>query len=64
MKSDINGQSTCPSGTEQYEQFTVQAKTFWQYDYRTPGGELFSTVALSLEKCREKRNQWEAKQQH
>jgi len=52
MKTDINGCSTTTAGQENYESFTVRNKTFYQYDYRTASGHLFSCVRPSLEKCR------------
>lgn len=58
MKADKNGCSTCQPGKEQYESFTVRGKKYVQYDYRTETGELFATVAPTLDKCREKRDQW------
>lgn len=60
MKGDVNGCSTCPPGDERYERFysPVLRKCLVQYDYRTPGGDLFSCVAPTLEACRERRNRW------
>lgn len=62
MKSDVNGCSTCPIGQEQYEGFTVKVgskrKRMVQYDYRHTDGELFSTVANTLEKARKERDEW------
>ena len=58
----INGVSTCTAlGTEKYEKFYSgrrPRKVMIQYDYRHTNGELFSTVAPTLEQCREKRNLW------
>ncbi len=58
----INGVSTCTAlGTEKYEQFHIgrrPRKAYIQYDYRHTDGELFSTVAPTLEQCRDKRNLW------
>ncbi|MCX4265137.1 MAG: DUF3873 family protein, partial [Muribaculaceae bacterium] len=34
-----------------------------QYDYRTPDGELFATVASSLIECRHRRDEWLEKRQ-
>ena len=54
----INGVSTCTAlGTEKYEKFYSgrrPRKAMIQYT----DGELFSTVAPTLEQCREKRNLW------
>ena len=58
MKSDIEGCSTCPSGSEQYEYFKRKSKKYVQYDYRTRQGKLFSCIAPSLEKARNKRDVW------
>lgn len=60
-KMNKNGASVCTvSGTENYEPFTPahrKGEVFYQYDYRHEG-ELFSTVAPTLEQCREKRDKW------
>lgn len=56
-----NGISVCPAGEEHYTTFVAGAfrgTIYYQYDYKTPDGRLFSTVAPTLEKCREKRDQW------
>lgn len=58
-----DGISACPRGEERYEYFTPAfarraGKRYCQYDYRTEGGALFSCVAPTLDKCREKRNEW------
>ena len=62
MKTDNNGCSTCPIGSEKYEKFTIRVGhrilTKWQYDYRHINGELFSTVKSSLEECREAKDRW------
>lgn len=64
MKSDSHGCSTCPNGQEQFEYFTVggypgsKLSQRIQYDYRTPGGKLFSCVAVSLDAARAKRDAW------
>ena len=62
MKTDINGCSTCQAGSEQYEEYTQKLghKVYHlvQYDYRHTDGELFSTVAPSLEEARKRRNIW------
>lgn len=60
------GVSRCASGEERYEFFTVSDPVVRrrdggervQYDYRTPEGKLFSTVAKTLEICRERRDAW------
>ena len=60
MKTDVNGCSTCPIGTEQYEEYYSQiylGKRI-QYDYRHTNGVLFSCTATTLEKARAKRNLW------
>jgi len=56
-----NGCSVCRAGEENYTTFRPihRSKTvFFQYDYRHKDGELFSTVALTLEQCRAKRDKW------
>ena len=62
MKSDINGCSTCPIGQEQYEEYTQKlgqkVYNLVQYDYRHTDGELFSTVAPSLEEARKRKDNW------
>lgn len=64
MKTDVNGCSTCPKGTEQYEEYysRVSRGNRVQYDYRTPEGKLFSCVAKTLEDARAKRDEWLKKQ--
>ena len=56
------GVSTTKAGEEKYEKFTTRvgrkSRTMYQYDYRTPDGELFSCVAPSLEACRMRRDSW------
>ena len=58
----INGVSTCTAlGVEKYEKFYIgrrPRKEMIQYDYRHTNGELFSTVAPTLEQCKEERNVW------
>lgn len=58
MKSDIKGVSQCQHGQENYKTFYYNKGIFYQYDYRTQKGELFSCVAPTLEKCRNKRDRW------
>ena len=62
MKSiSNNGISVCPTGEERYVYFSLlprNRKKHCQYDYRHTDGQLYSTVAPSLEKCREKRDKW------
>ena len=58
MKSDVNGCATVENGQEKSERFTAGGRTYYQYDYRTPAGELFSCVGRSLMDCRTKRNNW------
>ena len=45
---------------EQHEKFKspVTKKMMVQYDYRDSSGRLFSTVKLTLEQCREARDNW------
>ena len=59
MKTDINGCSTTTArGTEHYEPFIARHVSFIQYDYRHTNGNLFSTIATSLEICRQRRDEW------
>jgi len=56
-----NGCSVCRAGEENYTTFRPihRSKTvFFQYDYRHKDGELFSTVAPTLEQCQAKRDKW------
>ena len=56
-----NGCSVCAAGTEKYTTFRPAHRPksrFYQYDYRHTDGELFSTVAPTLEQCRRKRDKW------
>lgn len=62
-KMTVNGISVCPRGEERYENFTMtlapkRRKRLCQYDYRTEEGELFACVAETLDKCRQKRDEW------
>ncbi len=61
MKSDVNGASTCPPGQERVEYYNMGTRC--QYDYRTPEGALFSTVAKNVEEARAKRDAWLREQQ-
>jgi len=62
MQSDVNGISQCEAGQEHYEQFCIhlgsKTRTLVQYDYRTPGGVLFSCIAASVEIARRNRDRW------
>ncbi len=61
MKTDVNGCSTCTKGKESFEYFiSPSGKAHVQYDYRTPQGELFSTIAPDLKTCRAQRDAWVA----
>ena len=56
-----NGCSVCAKGEENHTTFRPAHRpnnVFYQYDYRHTDGELFSTVASTLEQCREKRDKW------
>lgn len=60
-----NGCSVCEQGQENYTTFIAGAfrgTEYYQYDYRdSKDGELFSTVAKSLEECRKRRDEWLSK---
>ncbi len=59
MKTDISGTSQCAPGQEVYETFPAgKHGEFVQYDYRDNDGQLYSTIAPSLEKARERRDKW------
>lgn len=57
-----NGVSTTTEkGQEKYVKCVLGAfrgTEYFQYDYRHTDGELFSTVAQSLEECRRRRDEW------
>lgn len=56
-----NGCSRCEPEQEKYTTFIAGAfrgTEYYQYDYRHTNGELFSTIATSLEQCRKKRDEW------
>lgn len=57
MKTDENGVSHCPKGTENYEKFKHGRKTYIQYDYRNEDGELFTCVKPTLADCRKARDE-------
>lgn len=63
-----NGCSVCQPGKENYCTFSIKLKgkvrRMYQYDYRTESGELFSCCAPTLEKCREKRDEYLKAMQH
>lgn len=44
--------------TPPLNQHTAHGKPINQYDYRHTDGELFSTVAPTLEECRTRRDEW------
>jgi len=55
------GWSVCMAGEENYTTFYPSHRPntlYYQYDYRDRSGKLFSTVARTLEQCREKRDKW------
>jgi len=56
-----NGCSVCAAGEEKYTTFHPAHRpkgVYYQYDFRHKDGELFSTVAPTLEQCRQKRDKW------
>jgi hypothetical protein len=57
-----NGCSVCEQGKENYITFHPAHRPkqiFYQYDFRYAGdGDLFSTVAPTLEECRSRRDEW------
>ena len=58
----INGVSTTQRRQEQYETFYSAHRgkriSRIMYDFRTEDDELFSTVALTLDECRKRRDEW------
>lgn len=48
----------CQNGQESYEPFWSFGHEFVEYDYQTEDGKLFSCVAATLTKAREKRDEW------
>lgn len=61
IKNSINknGCSFCPAGKENYTTFkSYDGKKYYQYDFRSINGDLFTCVAPTLQKCREKRDNW------
>lgn len=58
MKSDINGCSTCPKGEERYERFIHRGLSYYQYEFRSKNGELFTCVKPTYDKCKEELNKW------
>lgn len=61
MKTDLNGVSQCPKGTENYETFYTMVRRkrtkLIQYDYRSEDGELFTCVKPTLTECRKARDE-------
>jgi len=57
-----NGVSTTQApGQEQFMTFIAGAfrgTEYYQYDYRHTDGELFTTIAKTLEECRKQRDKW------
>ena len=60
MKMTVS-QNGYKAGEEKYTTFHPAHNSdtrFYQYDYRHRDGELFTTVAPTLEECREQRDKW------
>ena len=59
---NVNGCSVCQPGKENYTTYNTKLRgkrvRMYQYDYRTKNGELFACCAPTLERCREKRDEW------
>lgn len=52
MKTDRQGCSTCRPGQELYETYRSQTgKVLVQYEFRDVDGELFTTIAPTLEEA-------------
>lgn len=60
MHTDVKGCSTCPAGQEQHEPFisATNHRSYVQYEYRKPTGELFTCIATTVEAARKKRDNW------
>lgn len=62
-----NGVSiTRTPGEEKFVKCSLGAfkgQTFYQYDYRHMDGELFSTLAKTLDECRRRRDEWITKKE-
>ena len=63
--NDEHGCSKCKPGQEMFERLEctstrrgVVGVMYFHYDYRTPSGRLFSTVAPNLEEARARRDSW------
>ena len=54
------GVSTCEPGEERWEKFKSRIAGRWMvhYDFRTPDGALFSTIARTLAQARAARDAW------
>jgi len=62
-----NGLSVCRTGEEKYTAFHPAHRpndVFYQLDYRHKDNDSFSTVAPTLEQCREKRDKWVRAKNH
>jgi hypothetical protein len=62
-----NGLSVCRAGEEKYTTFHPTHRSnqlYYQFDYRDKSGELYSTVAPTLEQCRAKRDKWVQKKNY
>ncbi|GHV48286.1 hypothetical protein FACS1894181_03610 [Bacteroidia bacterium] len=58
---NANGCSVCEAGKEKYTKCVLGAfrgTIYYQYDYRSKDGELFTTLQETLELCRAKRDKW------
>lgn len=57
--NDERGCSKCRSGEERYEQLTTSVTAaYYHYEYRTPSGRLFSTIAPTLDEARARCDSW------
>lgn len=58
------GCSVCQPGCEKYEIYIpsqrsgCKVQSYVHYDYRTPDGFLFSTIAPTVEIARKRRDEW------
>lgn len=50
---------TISTEIEEWEKITYKGITMYQYDYQSPTGRLFSTVAYTKAAARKRRQEWQ-----
>lgn len=64
MKPNSIDKNECSVCEKEKENYTVviagafRGVEYYQYSYCNTDGELFSTIAISLEECRKQRDEW------